>query len=330
MVQSRRRMKAIGGYPELELRKGEHYHKEALRLNTARNCLEYILLARGHKKVYVPYYTCEAVLEPLKKNGIFSNMVLYHINEQLDPVELPELKEGEAFLYTNYFGLKQETVERFASIYGNRLIVDNSQAFYDMPCPGIDTFYSARKFFGVADGAYLYTDKFLESYNGSEIEPDISYDRMRALLKRVDLGAEEGYHDFQEIESSLCNQSIRRMSKLTEAIMASIDFENIKERRIANFKHLHESLRHTNKLSIPDIGSFECPMVYPYLTDDTDLQKKLIDNKIFVATYWPNVFSWGGKDSTEYQLAKDLIPLPIDQRYGEEDMYKIINIILQQ
>lgn len=43
--------KAIGGYFELELRKGEHYHKNALRLNTARNCFEYVLLVRKYTKV---------------------------------------------------------------------------------------------------------------------------------------------------------------------------------------------------------------------------------------------------------------------------------------
>ena len=83
-------MKAIGGYPELELRKGEHYHKDALKLNTARNCLEYILIARKYKKVYVPYYTCEAVHEPFKKLGSGCRMEFYHINEQLEPIELPE------------------------------------------------------------------------------------------------------------------------------------------------------------------------------------------------------------------------------------------------
>ena len=36
-------MEAIGGYFELELQQGEEYHKDALRLNTARNCFEYIL-----------------------------------------------------------------------------------------------------------------------------------------------------------------------------------------------------------------------------------------------------------------------------------------------
>ena len=34
--------KAIGGYFELELRNGAHYHKDAIRLNTARNCFEYV------------------------------------------------------------------------------------------------------------------------------------------------------------------------------------------------------------------------------------------------------------------------------------------------
>ena len=48
-------MKEIGGYFELQLRKGEHYHKGALQLNTARNCLEYILRAKKYKKIYIPY-----------------------------------------------------------------------------------------------------------------------------------------------------------------------------------------------------------------------------------------------------------------------------------
>ena len=51
-------MKEIGGYFELELHKGGHYHPDALHLNTGRNCFEYILRAKGYKKVYIPYYTC--------------------------------------------------------------------------------------------------------------------------------------------------------------------------------------------------------------------------------------------------------------------------------
>ena len=48
-------MNAIGGYFQLECQQGEHFHKDALRLNTAHNCFEYILRARKYTKVYQIY-----------------------------------------------------------------------------------------------------------------------------------------------------------------------------------------------------------------------------------------------------------------------------------
>ena len=57
------------------------------------------------------------------------------------------------------------------------------------------------------------------------------------------------------------------------------------------------------------------------------LKKRLIDNKIFVATYWPNVLEWCKEDDIEYKLCKSIIPIPIDQRYGKEDMNRILEII---
>lgn len=68
-------------------------------------------------------------------------------------------------------------------------------------------------------------------------------------------------------------------------------------------------------------------MVYPYLTDDAGMRNKLIENKVFVAKYWPNVLEWCGENDIEYKLTKYMLPLPCDQRYGEEDMERIIQII---
>ena len=310
---------AVGGYFELELRKGEHYHKNALRLNTARNCFEYILRARKYTKVYIPYYTCEVMLEPLKKCNV--DYVCYHINEQLEPIEETyQLQPREAFLYTNYYGLKQRCVERLAEQYGKQLIVDNAQAFFAEPLEGIDTFYSARKFFGVADGAYLYTDAQLDM----EFEQDQSYQRMSHLLMRANIGAEAGYGEFRKNDDSLIDNPIRLMSNLTEKILCSIDYESIKQQRRSNYMQLDEQLRNKNGIHLTmdeDAG----PMVYPYLTDDATLRQRLIDNRIFVATYWPNI---NDDDSHESYLKHHLLPLPIDQRYNEEDMKRIIDIIL--
>lgn len=314
-------MNAIGGYFELELRNGNHYHKDAIRLNTARNCFEYILRAKRYKKVYLPYFTCEVMLEPLRKLNV--DCEFYHIDINLEPTAVFPLKADEAFLYTNYFGMKQSCVERLSGIYGKQLIVDNSQAFFAEPIDGIYTFYSPRKFVGVADSGYLYTDKRLDV----ELEQDLSYERMSHLLKRIDLSAEEGYHDFRNNDNALRNQPIRQMSRLTEKLLGSFDYEMIRNKRIANYRLLAKNLDETNRLCL-NISDDDVPMVYPYLCTDNDLRKRLISHKVFVATYWPNVFEWCSEEMIEYGLAQKIVPLPIDQRLCQEDMGRIVSLII--
>ena len=69
-------------------------------------------------------------------------------------------------------------------------------------------------------------------------------------------------------------------------------------------------------------------MVYPYVVENgLKVRQKLIKEKVFVAKYWPNVDEWLGDDALETWMANNLLPLPIDQRYGKEDMERIINII---
>ena len=313
-------MDAIGGYFSLELPLLEEYHKNAIRLNTGRNCLEYILRARGYKKVYVPYYTCEAVMEPINKLNI--PYEFYHIDIHFEIRDRFTLKTDEALLYTNYFGLKQRYVELLAEKMGTRLIVDNTQAFYAQPIQGIDTFYTCRKFFGVADGAYLYTDKLLDE----EFVQDESYDRMAHLLKRLDLSAEQGFADFRKVDDGLDNQTIRKMSKLTQRIMQSIDYEAAAKKRRENYQMLHEVLGEDNNLVL-SLDKDAVPMVYPYLAPVKGLREKLIEDKVFVARYWPNVLEWTTKDDLEYLLAYQMQPLPVDQRYGKEDMERIIEIV---
>ena len=313
-------MEPIGGYFSLELPHYKEYHKDAIRLNTGRNCLEYILRAHRYKKVYIPYYTCDVVLEPFKKLGV--PYEYYHIDIHFEIRDRIMLKEGEALLYTNYYGLKQRYVEQLVAMVGNCLIVDNTQAFYAKPVAGIDTFYSCRKFFGVPDGAYLYTDKLLDM----ELEQDLSYKRMDSLTKRIDLSPEAGYQDYHNISKSLVGQPIKQMSKLTQRVMQGIDYEVSAQRRIANYLLLHEALGNENNIVLP-LEDDAVPMVYPYLVPEEGLRERLIENKIFVARYWPSVSECTTPDDFDYILALQMQPLPIDQRYGEEEMCRIIRVL---
>lgn len=313
-------MKAIGGYFSLELPNLGEFHQCGIRLNTGRNCLEYILRVRKYSKVYIPFYTCEVVLEPLRKLGI--DYEFYHVNFHLELTQEIKLKKDEALLYTNYFGLKQRYVEVLVEKYETQLILDNTQAFYADHNLGVDCFYSCRKFFGVPDGAYLCCNKELDI----EFDRDYSYDRFNHLLKRIDLSAEDGYADFKTEDDGFINQPIKRMSKLTKRIMQSIDYEAVALQRRANYRMLQNALCNHNNLKIT-LEDDAVPMVYPYLVPDKGLRDKLIENKIFVACYWPNVLKWSTKDDVEYAMALQMMPLPIDQRYGEEEMNRIISII---
>ena len=69
----------IGGYFELELPHGQEFHSNAKALNSGRFCFEYLLRCRKYKKVYIPHYTCDSVIEPVIKLGI--DYEFYHIDK---------------------------------------------------------------------------------------------------------------------------------------------------------------------------------------------------------------------------------------------------------
>lgn len=312
--------KAIGGYFSLELPLHEEYHKRAIKLNTGRNCLEYILRYRQCKKIHIPFYTCDSVIEPILKIGV--DYEFYHINRNFELEKIIDLGKDEAILYTNYFGLKQEYVKFLTRHYGEKLIIDNTQAFFAAPITGIDTFYSCRKFFGVSDGAYLYTNGHVDI----QLEQDFSYNRMNHLINSIDYSQEYAFTAFHISEECLVNQDIKQMSKFTQRIMQSIDYEKIARIRQDNFLYLHKQLSDSNLLYF-NITKDTTPLIYPYYSEDVKLREHLINNKIYVANYWPNVLEWTDTDSIEYSLAEKMIPLPIDQRYSEEDMNFIIKTI---
>jgi len=57
-------MKEIGGFFELELPlRKKIFHEDALKLNSGRNCLRYILESQTIERVYIPDYTCNGQMQ---------------------------------------------------------------------------------------------------------------------------------------------------------------------------------------------------------------------------------------------------------------------------
>ncbi len=315
--------KAIGGYFGLELYgKGLEFHNNLLRLNSARNAVAIILEKRKYSKVYLPIYTCGVLIDAIKKLNI--EITFYSITANLEIQTLPLLKETEVLVYTNYFGFKDAYIKQLEQKFPN-LVIDNAQAFFSKPFKNIDTVYCPRKFFGVPDGAYLNTNLELDI----PLEKDVSLNRVSHLLKRLELGPEAGFEDFKANEKSLDHEPLKEMSAFTQSILKnSIDYNYAATQRNLNYNYLHEHLQHLNRLPIKfDETIF--PMVYPFLSNSKTLREKMIENRVFVAAYWPDVLERCEKDSIEHFYTSNLVALPIDHRYDDADMKWIVKLVKQ-
>lgn len=315
-------MKSIGGFLPLESRRtGNIFHKEAIALNTGRNSFELLLRAnKWAEKVWLPYYLCEVLIEPLEKLGV--DYGFYPLNTQFLPESLFD-NPKEIIFYINYFGVCDANVLKLSKKYTSKLIIDNTQAFFSKPVKQVaGTFYSTRKFFGVPDGAFLYSKAPISL----ELEQDISYQRCEHLLKRLDLGPELAYEDFLRNDKSLSGQPVKKMSKLTNAILQSIDYEKTFQIRKQNFQVLHQFFSDINEFRL-EIKSIGAPLCYPLLIKNGKrIKEKFIEKKVFVPTYWPNLEAIIPSEGFEKHLINNLVCLPVDQRYSKDDMNYIISI----
>jgi len=312
-------MKEIGGYFELELHEKEEYHKNSIKLNSGRNAFKYILKVQNVNKVYIPAFICNSIVEPLDELNI--EYEFYNINNKFEILVDIKVKENEKLLYVNYYALKSKYVQRLAHRYEEKLIIDNTQAFFELPINNIDTIYSPRKFFGVSDGGYLYTNQL----SSETFEIDLS-ENYSQLIGRIENGASSYYDKYQQAEQCLVNSQIKSMSNLTTKILNSIDYKDVERKRKRNFNFLHDELKQFNNLKI-DLADINVPFVYPFINDDIELRDNLIRNKIYVAKYWNEVLDREIVNDYEKYFVNHIIPLPIDQRYDLEDMKRIVKVI---
>lgn len=313
-------MREIGGYLELDNYLGEEYHPPQYALNCGRNALVFLFESRKIRKLYLPYYLCDSVSEVCEKYSI--PVEYYHIDRLFFPLFDRTLGEREYLYIVNYYGqITNQQIINWHQKY-ERLIVDNAQAFFQMPVAGVDTIYSCRKFFGVPDGAYLYTDSIIDR----ELDTDLSYNRMSFLLGRYEKEASEFYSEYIKNNQVFQNEPLKKMSKLTHNLLRAIDYNQIMKRRTANFRILHKNLSFINDLSLvtPE-GAFMYPLL---VKNGIEIRKKLLGFKIYIPSLWPNVLITTEADNIERDMASRMLPIPCDQRYFSNDLEYMVSKIL--
>ncbi len=313
----------IGGYFELELpARRELPHAGLQHYQSARAAFLALLRVGRPTRVWMPRYICNAMLTPLENVGI--EYAWYDLTDELEVGPEVRLDAGDWLLYVNYFGVCGAKVEALLHRFSPaQIVLDFSQAFFSPPDEqALATIYSPRKFFGVPDGGLLYSQIPISAPEEIDIN---SFARTEHLIRRLGDSPEAGYAAYQRAEGSLADLEPRTMSRLSEHILASVDFETVSRIRKENFKMLNDRLGDDGGL-LAEMSETEVPLCYPYRSRNVGHRQRLLSHRIFVATYWSDALDRLTADKANIWV-RNLLPLPVDQRYGPSDMERIVNVI---
>jgi len=316
-------MNAIGGFLELETRRGSQgaWHSSAVALTSGRACLHAVLAKTQPSRVLVPFYICDAALEPMRRLEI--PIEFYSLTESLDPSRR-DWPADAAVVVVNYFDLKNETVGSVCTSLGERAVVDDTHAFFRRGRGPSYSFNSARKFFGVPDGAYAYGPAI------HDIRPTRHNDTAPTahLSTRLSGDLHRAYAEYKVAEARV-SCDVLLPSRCAEELLAGIAYAEAHAARRRNFVHVHNLLGDANTLAINFVLDADAaPSYYPFLPSGPSLHEKLWRRSIFVPRLWPELaarvspgFHWEG------DLANRLLALPIDHRYGCDDMRRVCEAV---
>lgn len=321
----------IGSFIELQIPKGMEYYSgetwnsmDVVRLNSGRAAIFHAFRATGCQTIWLPFYQCETVRKFLCRKGVTCKF--YHIDAAFAPIDLCPSK-GDCVLLVNYYGVMSKSrMYQLAQNYPH-VIIDNSQAFFAQPLEHCMNVYSARKFVGVPDGAYVIgkgANTGVESY-----PQGFSSDTSLFLLQRIEYGCEgKAYQSRGENEARIDREDCLRMSGLTHFLLDGTDYKPIQAKRKQNFAFA-ETLFHTyNQLDVCRYYDDTCvPMVYPLLIEKDELFSDLIQAKHFQGHWWKWVADSPESNAFEKRLSQYMVPLTIDQRYGEDALLYLQQVV---
>ena len=240
--------------------------------------------------------------------------------EDLLPLDVEDTA-GAALLIVNYFGILDKKVEALTEKYQRAiLLLDNAHAFFSTPImrKGVYNIYSAKKFFGIPDGAYVIGEEMREEIQ----ELSYSNDFSQYLLKALELGTNAAYELKKNVDQWL-SVHYGSMTVLSKALLENVNYSNVLNTRKKNFLLYHKAFGNINGLCIDGTAA---AYHYPLLIKRAGnrIKRELIKERIYVPSLWRGSYLLEQGIPFELELAEHTIFLPVDQRYDREDIEFII------
>jgi hypothetical protein len=296
---------------------------------TARSALAALLAQRGARRVWLPAYICDAVVQA--SAGI--EIVWYDAGPRLrvETARFSGLKPGDAVLAVDYFGRSPEPAFRaFAASRPDVLwIEDRAQALApDAPAWGEVLLYSARKLIGAADGALMISAAALP-------QPDAAHDpdEETALwapedARAADLdgtSASAWFALFQRREAAF-GVDRAPMSQRSHRALTHVEAQPVIRRRRANYARLLGRL--ADFALWPQTEPDFAPLAFPVLVEARDAVAALMGARgIFCARHWSHLPCPKDGFADAWALSTRMLSIPCDQRYDQPDMDRVADAL---
>ncbi|MCH3919891.1 MAG: hypothetical protein LKE39_05360 [Sphaerochaeta sp.] len=287
---------------------------------SGRTAIEAVLkyLSDAHT-VLLPSYCCDSMIMPFRDIGIDVRFYRVWWNDGLK-VAIDD--NADILLWCNYFGYQNKMPD-----FDGIIIEDITHSLLSaIPShPRADYLVaSLRKWEPVNCGGYC-------SVQVDGTEPPEEFVNLKTAAMELkteyleELKAEKKGHFLQMFRESnhwlAENYSGLSIDSFSRAYLERVNVEEQRRVRRENAKVLYEGLTGKVQFMFP-IEDMDCPLFVPILLPNRDeVRKHLTQNEIYCPVHWPKP---EGCESNIYDSELSLI---CDQRYGIEDMKRIISVI---
>jgi hypothetical protein len=300
------------------------------------------LLSGNNPTLWLPSYFCPEVADYCRH---FCEIQEYRDTPSRAEPDWKSLhpKGHDLVLAVNYFGVRDGTPwqtwrERHRCI----LIEDHSQDPFSQWASRSSAdfaFASIRKTLPVADGAILWSPMGL-ALPSHPAEGDWSGSALKlaAMIYKTEYlrgaGTEELKKRFRDLQ--LKGEGIMRKSQISAISPSSLAYvvdgvpQAWRNRRLANARHLRKNLTRVERADCmfsawPDGAvPFALPIVLRSQRERDDCQSQLQQRRVYCPVHWVCRTT----DTEALDLSARILSLPVDQRYTERDVERIVEVML--
>lgn len=296
-----------------------------------------VLTKQGKKIVSVPSWCCDSMVKPFFDIGITVKFYPVYI-KQGHLVQDIDYNCDILFLM-DYFGYTDK--EPDVSSYNGIVIRDVTHSMFSKSYADADYYFgSLRKWCG------FWTGGFAWAKDGCQFEIADGDDKGYTLLRKKAMELKDCYINrlpdktgnliydkgylsvYEEAEEKLEEMGIVAASERDIEYAKKLDVVFMKTQRRKNAKILMQDF--AGQLIFPTLNENDCPMFVPILVPEgkrDELRRYLIQRDIYCPVHWPVSPYHQLQKGPETELYDNELSLICDQRYTEQDMFRIVETI---